>query len=147
SRRSSTLRPGSDLPAGLLSVPFLLDARLDLHSRSRAARLSSSLPPLATLSGRSFRISLLPDGSAFSSFSLMSSQFSFPSSEELLPIRTQVQPPCNFSPSRRNFNLPARRPATGSPSSIQRPRSHSSTVPPPYSPRGMVPSKSPYSTG
>jgi hypothetical protein len=44
-----------------------------------------------------------------------------------------------------NLSSPLRRAASTSfvPSGIQKPRSHSITVPPPYSPLGIVPSKSP----
>ena len=56
-------------------------------------------------------------------------------------MRTSTKLPCSFSPASVNFSSPLRRAASTSsvPSGIQKPRSHSITVPPPYSPLGIVP--------
>ena len=61
--------------------------------------------------------------------------------------RTSIQRPRSFSPSRRNLRRPLRYASRASPSGIQVPRSHSSTVPAPYCFGRMTPSKPPYSIG
>lgn len=77
---------------------------------------------------------------AQSSFSLMRSQFSRPFSTF---IRTSTQDPCMRSPRSTNFSSPSFRAFCGSGDiGAQSPRSQSMTVPPPYSPLGMVPSNS-----
>src|ERR1700685_2492134 len=89
---------------------------------------------------------LLPPRRPASSFLLMSSKLSRRSFGRARS-RTRCQRPCNFSPSRSNVRWPLASPLCGSPSGIQWPRSQIITVPPPYSPCGMVPSNALYSTG
>ena len=60
--------------------------------------------------------------------------------------RTRTQDPCIRSPSMTNLSSPLARAelmASNPFSGAQYPRSHSMTVPPPYCPFGIVPSKSP----
>src|SRR5271168_4238509 len=70
---------------------------------------------------------------------------------ELLPqpcVRTSTQEPFNFLPWSVNFRSPFARAAfTSGDSGVQVPSSHTMTVPPPYSPSGITPSKLAYSTG
>ena len=58
-------------------------------------------------------------------------------------VRTSTQSPSSFSPCSRNLKSPFANPSTGSAIGSHVPRSHSITVPPPYSPFGMVPSNVP----
>ena len=102
--------------------------------------------PVATDSGSSSRISLPRGPRAASSLLLISSQLSRRSFGRARS-RTRCQRPCNFSPSRSKVRCPLASPLCGSPSGVQWPRSQIITVPPPYSPCGMVPSKVLYSTG
>ncbi len=85
-------------------------------------------------------------GRASASRSLISSHW-FSSSSAEPRVWTRTQPPTRRSPASRNLSSPFSRPARASPTGSQLPVSQSITVPPPYSPLGMVPSKSPYSMG
>ena len=60
-------------------------------------------------------------------------------------MRTSTQLPLSFDPASTNLSSPLRSASAGEPpsSGSQKPRSQSITVPPPYSPLGMAPSKSP----
>jgi hypothetical protein len=86
---------------------------------------------------------------ANSSRCLMSSQFSRlldpPLANLSLLIRTSTQPPFIRSPAKTSLISPFFRPFSRSKpgSGAHQPRSHSITVPPPYWPSGIVPSKSP----
>src|SRR5262249_43735765 len=131
-RASAALAPAA--LKGLAPRPFpaaiLAMGRPDATHRSSARRRSAAVP------GNAARV-------------LVKSQLL-----RLLPLRlfmrTNTQPPLSLSPARVNFSSPLRSAALTSAVSLsgnQKPRSHSITVPPPYSPSGMVPSKSPYSSG
>ena len=113
--------------------------------RSRSAAICSSVRPVVTLSGRASVMSY--PGRTNSSFSLMRSQVFSESLGSRPLIFTRAKPPVSFSPFSRNFRLPLRNPAWGSSMGSHVPRSQSRTVPPPYWPLGMIPSKPPYSTG
>ena len=59
-------------------------------------------------------------------------------------VRTRTQRPLRRSPSMLNLSSPLLSALAGSPlAGLQRPRSQTMTLPPPYSPSGMLPSKSP----
>src|SRR5437879_5410531 len=63
-------------------------------------------------------------------------------------VRTNTHEPRSFFPRRVNFSSPFfNAAATSSCSGSQVPVSQTITVPPPYSPSGMTPSKLPYSSG
>src|SRR5664279_317926 len=63
-------------------------------------------------------------------------------------VRTRTHEPFSFSPSRVNVRSPFSRAApTSGDSGAHVPRSHTMTVPPPYSPAGMIPSNAAYSSG
>src|SRR6185312_8816293 len=83
---------------------------------------------------------------ATSSFSLISSQLSL---SFLLRARrrTSAQFPFSRSPCSVKLSLPFSIALSGFSCGSHQPQSHSITVPPPYSPFGMVPSKLPYLTG
>ena len=95
--------------------------------------------PLAADRGFSSRISSSLGDRPASSSCLMSSQLSR-FSPGLRRMRTRCQPPWSFLPSSVNARWPFARPLWGSLSGNQWPRSQTITVPPPYSPFGMVPS-------
>src|SRR5680860_461545 len=140
------------------------------HVAGRPAATSSMLRPDATESGASSTIA--EPGRDASSRCLMSSQFLSPRPF----ICTRVQLPVSLCPCRMNLSSPVARsraasvsaaPAArswavsdasrgapvGPPSFVRgrsgshHPKSQRTTVPPPYSPSGMVPSKLPYSSG
>ncbi len=60
---------------------------------------------------------------------------------------TSVQTPRSLCPRSSNRSLPLSSPSAGSSSGTQRPWSHTITSPAPYSPSGITPSKSAYSSG
>ena len=62
-------------------------------------------------------------------------------------MRTRCQRPLSRAPSSVKSRWPLASPLCGSPSGSQRPRSQTIIAPPPYSPFGMLPSKSRYSIG
>jgi hypothetical protein len=131
------------------ATPFFgaVAARLECHTRPGSAAISSSVRPVSTLSGRSFVASYSDAGRANSSRSLKRSQLLSESRGSRPFVLTSIQAPWSFSPYRRNFRRPFAYAWWGSSIGSQRPRSQSTTVPPPYSPAGMMPSKSPYSSG
>ena len=100
--------------------------------------------PDFTLSGRAARMS--SSGSAAWSRSLNSNQL-FRLSPGFGFSRTSIQPPWSFSPASRNFRSPFLRCSPASPIGAQVPVSQTIIGPPPYSPAGITPSKSMYSTG
>ena len=110
--------------------------RFDCHTRSGAAATSSIVRPDSTLAGLSATMSSV--SLAASSRLLNSSQLS-PRPSPL--VRTRCHLPVSFSPSSMKVSRPFASAARGSPSGCQVPRSHTTTVPPPYSPFGMTPSK------
>ena len=61
--------------------------------------------------------------------------------------RASIQPPFSFSPASRNLNAPLARLFSTSSIGAQVPVSQTIIGPPPYSPSGMTPSKSIYSSG
>ena len=159
---SAVRRPGSSAPALPLcrpstpprGSPLRLAAPspgcvspASVHTASESAAICSSERPVLALSGACLVIAASSPVRASSSRSLKRSQFSFWSSSPGLGLmRTSIQPPRSFVPSRRNFRCPSRYAAPGSSllsrSGYQRPMSHTITVPPPYSPFGMMPSNS-----
>ena len=84
--------------------------------------------------------------SAAWSCSLKSSQFVFFSPGRPFS-RASIQPPFSFSPARRNLNAPVLRLFSTSSIGAQMPVSQTIIGPPPYSPSGITPSKSMYSSG
>src|SRR5262249_54797962 len=136
--------PAFTAPALTLS----LTPRLECQTRLRPlpSAISGMERPLTTESGISSSTSASFALRAHSSFDLISSQLSFVSWGRRC-MRTRCQLPCSFSPSSVKVRLPFLRPRCGSSSGCQRPRSQIITVPPPYSPCGIVPSNSLYSIG
>src|SRR5260370_36774530 len=92
------------------------------------------------------RILLALPSLANSSRCLIRSQLVLFPPVRLLRMRTSTQLPCSLSPCSVNSRSPFLYPAFGS-SDSQYPRSHSCTVPPPYCPFAMLPSKPPESCG
>ena len=99
----------------------------------RFCAISSIVRPVSALSGlliHDLAVGLRPASSS----DLNSSQL-LPSSESLARVRTRCQRPRSFSPSKAKTSaaLHGRR-AADRPPRLQVPRSHTMTVPPPYSP-------------
>ena len=150
-------RPPAAAPPALASCgvsrsgpgPFTAPASAPGRSRPTFTgvrrRTSSSIRrPDFTLSGRSARMSR--PGAAAASFSLISSQTVF-FSPGFGFSRTSIHPPWSFSPASRNFSSPAASPSSASSIGAQVPASQTIIGPPPYSPSGITPSKSMYSSG
>ena len=107
-------------------------------SRSAPAAASSSLVcPLMREVVSSSVISGSPAWRANSSSALMSSHGSDFSPRRGF-MRTRCHRPLSRAPSRANSRWPLARPLWGSPTGVQRPRSHTIIEPPPYSPFGNI---------
>src|SRR5262249_48849630 len=134
-------RRGATLPlvAPALTLSFTLLLECQTRLRPLPSAISEIERPLTTDSGSSSRMSGSFAPPASSSFDLIRTHASF-SSPALPCRRTRCHRPCSFSPSKAKARCPFLYPLCGSPSGYQRPRSQIMTVPPPYSPRGMVPS-------
>ena len=72
----------------------------ECHTQSRSSAIASRDRPVATLRGLSATMASPLCGTASSSRSLISSQFSRRLPAALPPIRTSAQLPCSFSPCR-----------------------------------------------
>src|SRR5277367_1271735 len=135
-------------------VFFAATAFFGLYPGSPVAAFSTSPPPSRAISARSLLLTMERGFSMAISFvevngsRCLISSHDFP---ELLPqpcVRTSTQEPFNFLPWSVNFKSPFVSAAfTSADSGVQVPSSHTMTVPPPYSPSGMTPSKLAYSTG
>src|SRR5665213_3007039 len=134
-----------DFVFSVLSLCALAAADLFECQTLAPCAISPMVRPLATLVISRSTISLPFRGMGPAS-SLISSQLSL---SFLLRARRRTSAQCPFSrsPCSSKLSLPFSSPASTSPSGVQVPRSHSITVPPPYSSFGMVPSNLPYSTG
>src|SRR3984893_17722027 len=117
--------------ARLISPPSP-SARLLDQTASFPCSISSLVRPVLT---EVVKVSMLKFGSAHSSFFLIRSQ-SFSDR-----VRTRAYRPQRRTPLRRNLTSPRRSDSAGVDSSSSKvPQSQIITVPPPYSPLGMVPS-------
>ena len=115
--------------------------RLDCHSASRADAICFIVRPVLTdSSSRFFEIGFTPPAV------FIKSHWFFPSWGRM---RMSAHSPLAFSPCKIIWNLPLRTASTGSPAGVSSyvPQSQTMTVPPPYCPSGMMPSKSAYSIG
>ncbi len=93
------------------------------------------------------RVSATSSSEAKSSRCLMRSHVAFEEPPQPF-VRTRTQEPFSFSPWSVNLRSPFFRAAsTSGLSGVQVPRSQTMTVPPPYSPAGMIPSNAAYSSG
>src|SRR5580658_1089979 len=147
----AALRDGRFADVGVF---FAVTAFFGLKPGSPVAAFSTSPPPSRAISARSLLLTMECGFSMATSFvevywsRCLISSHDFP---ELLPqpcVRTNTQEPFNFLPWSANFRSPFVRAAlTSGDSGVQVPSSHTMTVPPPYSPSGMTPSKLAYSTG
>src|SRR5437868_8644253 len=134
---------GGALPAFFFARPPFCPPRLERHTSSPAAisAMVRSVVTLVTLLSTSASPS---SGSAYSSFTFLSIHGS-PFSPGRGFRRNSTHSPFIRSPSSVKWRWPSSIVLLGSlrGSGIQRPLSHSMTVPPPYSPLGIVPSKLP----
>src|SRR4051794_38694591 len=134
----------------LVAPPATLSFALRFECQTRLRPLPSAISgidrPLTTDSGLSSRMSGSSGLRASSSLALIKSHGSFFSPPRPC-MRTRCHRPRSFSPSSVKIRCPFLYPRCGSPSGSQRPRSQIITVPPPYSPCGMVPSNALYSIG
>src|ERR1700676_5358563 len=121
---------------------------------SPVAAFSTSPPPSRAMSARNLWLRTERGASAVISFFEAYLSRCLMSSQDLsarLPnplVRINAHEPRNFRPARENLKSPFCSEACGSAvSGVHVPVSQNITVPPPYSPSGMTPSKLPYSRG
>src|SRR5581483_3642247 len=116
---------------------------------SPVAAFVTSPPSSRAMSARSLFVRTERGALSVMSAVLAYSSLRFMSSHFRSPVRTSVQPPFSFVPERTKRISPESIALAGSTSSIgaHTPSSQIMTVPPPYSPTGMTPSKLAYSSG
>src|SRR5450830_790840 len=130
-RSRSTSSTGSPVDAFSMSPPssiaISVSSRFDTTERGRVSAMSSS-------ETKSSRCLMRSHAGRFG--------------EPQPFVRTRTHEPFSFSPSSVNLRAPFSRAAsTSGDSGAHVPRSHTMTVPPPYSPAGMIPSNAAYSSG